>query len=80
MKTAVLLVGNVRTWEKCKDNFVEVFGKYNPDIFLATYDTRYGYHPAVRNRIGYYDDEILSRKEIADMFKGLISESWTMNI
>jgi len=71
MKTAVLLVGNVRTWEKCRDNFVEVFGKYNPDIFLATYDTRYGYHPAVRNRIGYYDDEIVSRKEIGDMFKGL---------
>jgi hypothetical protein len=71
MKTAVLLVGNIRTWEKCKDNFIETIGKYDPDIFLSTYDVRYGYHPAVRNRIGYYDDEVLSRKEIADMFTGL---------
>jgi hypothetical protein len=69
MKTAILLIGNIRTWDQCKENFRSVFSNLDYDIFLSTYDLRYGYHPAVQNSIHDSSDCFLSNDEILDLFK-----------
>lgn len=43
MKTAIILVGNVRTWDICKESFIETFCDLNADIFITTYDIKYSY-------------------------------------
>jgi hypothetical protein len=49
MKTAIILVGNVRTWEECKENFITTFGG-DVDIFVSTYNKQYAYHPCVHRQ------------------------------
>lgn len=69
MKVAILLIGNVRTWDQLKDNFTEAFYHLDPDVFVSTYDIQYGYHPAVQQHIQDSDDNYLSVEEIEDKFK-----------
>lgn len=71
MKVAILLIGNVRTWDQLKENFTDSFKHLDPDIFVSTYDIRYGYHPAVQQHIQDSDDVILTEDEIVSMFKGV---------
>ena len=71
MKTAIILVGGIRTWDYCKSSFLNTFEKYQPDIFISTYDKQYGHHPFVQNTIGDFDDYFLSRNQVVDMFDGL---------
>ena len=71
MKTAILIVGHIRTWPDCKDNFLEAFGHLNPDVFVSTYDLRYNYHPAQRHWMGLSSDEYLSEEEIHSFFDGI---------
>jgi hypothetical protein len=68
MKTAVILSGNVRTWERCRDLIVDALRNYDCDFFVSTYDLQYGYHPCVRQTIGFYDDRLLTDDEIAELF------------
>lgn len=68
MKTAVLLVGNIRTWEQCKDSFIQTFGA-GVDVFVTTYNKRYAYHPYIQGQLNFYDDQILNREEIQVLFK-----------
>jgi hypothetical protein len=69
MKTAILLTGNVRTWDKTKDSFTSIFGN-TADIFLATYNRRYNYHPYIQEQFGLWDDEILDNDRIFELFEG----------
>ena len=39
MKIAIILVGHIRSWEKCKQSFIDLFNKYDPDIYIYTYNT-----------------------------------------
>jgi hypothetical protein len=71
MKTAILLVGNIRTWSYCKENFIQTFGHLNPDIFVSTYNLQYNHHPYIRNLIGDNEDAWLTNEEIADIFSGI---------
>lgn len=68
MKIAVVVIGNIRTWEKCKQNFKEIFEPLNPDYFFSTYDIKYNYHPYIKGLTSYNEDTILSDKEINDNF------------
>lgn len=68
MKTAILLIGNVRTWELCKENFNKVFSHLNPDIYVSTYNVQYNHHPYIRGRINDYEDYLLSDDTIKQMF------------
>ena len=68
MKTAIILVGNVRTWNQCKKNFIETFGT-DTDIFIQTYTKQYAYHPWVQRSLNFFDDCILDN--VAEMFNGL---------
>jgi hypothetical protein len=71
MKTAILLVGNIRTWDYCKPNFIDTFNKYNPDIFLVIDNYRYGHHPAIQSRIGDNADEHIDESYVEKMFADL---------
>jgi hypothetical protein len=69
MKIALMLVGNVRTFDQCKESFKKTFGDI--DIFISTYDLRYCYHPVVKNNIGDTQDEILTYDYLNKLFEGL---------
>jgi hypothetical protein len=70
MKTAIILVGNVRTWETCKDNFISVLGN-DADIFVTTYNKQYAYHPYIQQSLNFYDDRSLDGGEMEKMFSNL---------
>lgn len=74
MKLAVILVGNVRTWDQCKKNYKELFEKdekKKPDLFVSTYTRKFNYHPYIQNLTSSFDDFILNKKEVVEMFDGL---------
>jgi hypothetical protein len=60
MKIAIILVGHIRTWEKCKQSFIDTFNKYDPDIYLYTYNTP-----------NYKSDTKLSEVDIREIFKDI---------
>jgi len=68
MKTAILLNGNVRTIDQCKNSILSCFKHLNPDYYACTYFNQFGYHPFVKGSIGYHEDPVLSEKEINDKF------------
>lgn len=68
MKTAILLNGNIRTIDQCKNNILDCFEHLNPDYYVSTYYNQFGYHPFVKGSINYHEDPVLSEKEIIDKF------------
>jgi hypothetical protein len=47
MKTAILLTGHMRCWETVFPNFKTTFiDRYNPDIFISTWDNEGWYYPS----------------------------------
>jgi len=71
MKTAILLTGNVRTWDQTKQSFIDTFGPMDPAVFLATYNKRYNYHPYIQGKFGFTDDDHVETQEILDLFSGV---------
>lgn len=71
MKTAIILNGFVRTWETCKQSFHETFDHLNADVFISTYNMKYGYAPYIKGLINFHDDEPLNENYIPDNFSGL---------
>lgn len=70
MRTAIILLGNIRSWMECQESFKKVFDPINADIFVSTYDVQWGHHPHIQGVIGDNSDVMLTDKEIVDMFKG----------
>jgi hypothetical protein len=48
MKTAILISGHMRCWEIVYPNFQHHFAKYDPDIYIATWETE-GYWTSPEN-------------------------------
>lgn len=71
MRLAIIITGHIRTWEKTKDSFVKSFSKFNPDVFLTTYDKKYGFAPYIRDLTKYYEDEDIGEDQIRAMFDGI---------
>lgn len=71
MRTAILIVGHIRTWEHCKDNFIASFGHLYPDVFVSTYDLQYNYHPAQQHWMQSSKDTYLTRDQINSFFEGI---------
>ncbi len=56
-KIAILLCGNIRTWELCKQNFIESFGHLeNADLFVCASNIQYDYHPVIAGRLNDFND------------------------
>jgi hypothetical protein len=70
MKIAVLLCGNIRTWEKTKDSFDAFFKNIEYDLFISTYNQKYNYSPYWLNLYPNFknNDIILSDEQIINMF------------
>lgn len=79
MRTAIILVGNIRTWDQTKSSFIETFGHLNPDIFISTYNLQYGYHPVVMSRINDFNDVVLSNTDIEKLLYGFNVKSLSIN-
>lgn len=71
MKTAIILHGNIRTWDETKHSFLESFEYLTPDIYISTYDRQWGYHPYVKNLLSYFDDNSMDEHEIRKIFSTL---------
>lgn len=70
MKTAIILTGNLRTWEHCKSSFMEMFDD-SYDVFITTYDKVYNYPPFIKEWSSYNEDVIVNEEDIMKMFSGI---------
>lgn len=68
MKVAVLLAGNIRTLDLCKQNILDSFKFLSPDYFVSTYNTSHQYHPLVKGAIRFNDEYILADDAIKNKF------------
>lgn len=68
MKIAVLLTGNVRTFNECKSNILSEFSSLKPDYFISTYDTAFQYHPCVKGSLNFNEEYVLPDSEIYNLF------------
>jgi len=58
MRIAILLCGHIRTWEKCKDNFIQTFcQEHEVDIYVHTYNQKYCYHPFIAGKLNISDEK-----------------------
>ena len=71
MKTAIVINGHIRTWEKCKDNFMETFGFLDADLFVSTYKKQYEYADYIRSIQDFYGENELDEDKIKSLFDGL---------
>lgn len=71
MRTAILLIGNLRSWRECKESFIKTFSHLNPNVFVVTYDVQYGHHPYIQKKIGDSSDVVLTKQEIIENFNNI---------
>jgi hypothetical protein len=67
MKTAIIFNGHLRTFDRVKDRFLEVFGGLTPDIFVSTYTKRFGYAPYIQSIQNFYDDWLIEESDILNI-------------
>jgi hypothetical protein len=66
MKIAILLCGHVRSWDKCKESFLNSLK--DTDIFIHTYNTVLNYHPYISQTKNIINNKsTLSTPEIVDL-------------
>ena len=68
-RIAVLLTGNLRTWEMCKESFIKTFN--NIDIFICVSNIKYDYPPFIQENFTGFDDCVLTETDIKKSFDGL---------
>ncbi len=68
MKIAVLISGNLRTWEKTRSTFDKFFSNHDITIFVHTYNVKYRYHPSVQAQLPKFQDEHVSYDEAVSQF------------
>lgn len=56
LKVAILLCGNIRTWDKCRDSFNKTFKNYHPDLFIHCSSKKFDYHPFIISKLPEYTD------------------------
>lgn len=74
MRIAVIVCGNVRAWDECRNK--EWMFSY--DVFGSTYDTKYNFHPFIKSQLKPYDEvKIASSNDIqyGNLFKRFIVAS-----
>jgi hypothetical protein len=65
MPTALLLSGNIRTFELCAHSFDKLAAKFdNLDIFIFASNIAFDLHPYVKETYNFYDDMILDVETI----------------
>lgn len=65
MKVAVLVCGNIRTWEKCSKEWLKSY-----DCFASTYTEQYNYHPYIQS----LSPDCKEHEITQEMFKELLKD------
>lgn len=81
MKVAVILTGHLRCWEQVFPNFKQrVMDRYNPDIFIHTWDNQGWWIPGDKqNEKGHHEEAPdIVQSEIFEAYnpRGITIESW----
>jgi hypothetical protein len=69
-RIALLLTGNLRTWDLCKESFIKTFSN-NIDIFICVSNLKYDYAPYIQENYTGADEYNLSETDIKNSFDGL---------
>jgi len=64
MPRALLITGNIRTFENCLESFEALCQRLNPDVFLCLSNRELELHPYIRETHGYSRDRTLSLETI----------------
>lgn len=67
MKVAVLITGNIRTWNRSNlHNFIDI----DVDYYISTTNLKYNYHPFISNKYGYnnVNNVLISDDDIKEIF------------
>jgi hypothetical protein len=81
MKTAVVLTGHLRCWKQVFPNFKEkVMDRYNPDIFIDTWDEEGWWIPGDKQNIKGFHEQTpeVNKEEVIEAYKPkqFRMESW----
>jgi len=68
-RTALLLTGNLRTWDLCKESFIKTFD--NVDIFICVSNIQYDYPPFIKENFTGFDEYNLLVEDIENSFADL---------
>jgi hypothetical protein len=69
MRSALLITGNIRTFELCVESFNKICDKFNPDIFICVSDVEFGLHEFIRGKYNFERDSSLSLEHVKHKFK-----------
>lgn len=65
---ALLLIGNIRTFESCIHSFENICKKFNPDIFICMSNRANDLHPFIQDQYNYYSDVTMTSDQINNKF------------
>lgn len=74
MKIAILLCGNIRSWEKTKESFDNFFKNIKYDLFISTYNKQFEYHPYYLERNPDFKDNFFNENTIKKMFHNIAKD------
>lgn len=61
MNSALIICGNLRSFEQCSSTFEQIITKLNCDVFICVSDKQYELHPYIKQTTGFNNDCDLSR-------------------
>lgn len=67
MKIAILLCGNIRSWDKTKESFDNFFKNIEYDLFVSTYTKQCEYHPYWLGLNPLFQDVTLEKQNINNL-------------
>lgn len=64
LRCALILTGNLRTFENCIPNLESLIDIFNPDIYLCISDIEHNLHPYNKELLNYFNDKIINEVDI----------------
>jgi len=78
MKSALIITGNLRTFEHCIQSYELLMEKFDCDVFICMSNIQYDIHPYQKHVLNFYNDNILTLDIINNILK--ISKKLSQNI
>ena len=66
---ALLMIGNIRTFESCIDSIESICKRFNPDVFICMSNRANDLHPFIQDQYNYYSDITMTNNQIKNKFK-----------
>lgn len=68
MKSALIITGNLRSFEKCYNTFEELIQNFDCDIFMCISNIQFDLHPHIKSTNHFYNDAVLSLELLTNIF------------